>query len=186
MKLDSSNYILWKYQIISILRAYSFQRFVDGSNPCPPKYVVDDNDKVTEEENPAFHLWMSTDQALLTLINSTQSPSALALVVGQTTAQGTWIVLERRFTSISRANILNLKMELHNIMQDNDSIDAYMCRVKEIRDRLAAVGVHIDDEEILLVVLKGLSGDFDAISSAIRSRNDDLSFEDLHVLLHTE
>lgn len=34
VKLDHSNYMLWKFQITSTLSAYSFLDIVDGSYPC--------------------------------------------------------------------------------------------------------------------------------------------------------
>jgi hypothetical protein len=39
VKLDNSNFIVWKYQITSILEAYSLLEFIDGSLPCPEKFL---------------------------------------------------------------------------------------------------------------------------------------------------
>uniref|UniRef100_A0A2N9IHG4 CCHC-type domain-containing protein n=1 Tax=Fagus sylvatica TaxID=28930 RepID=A0A2N9IHG4_FAGSY len=63
---------------------------------------------------------------------------------------------------------------------------AYMQRVKTARDKLSAVGVQIDDEEMLHMVLKGLPKDYSSFNSAIRTRDDSLTFEKLSVLLQTE
>ncbi len=155
VKLDQSNYVLWKYQITSILKAYAILSFVDGTQLCPPQFVT--NSEGTLQENPLYQLWISRDQGLLTLINSTLSSTALSLVVGQTTAHGVWSILEKCYTSASHSNILNLKMDLHNIKKEtNDSVNTFQQKVKDARDCLAAVGVQIDNEEILHIVLKGL------------------------------
>ena len=115
------------------------------------------NSEGTLQENPLYQQWISRDQGLLTLINSTLSPTALYLVVGQTIAHGVWSILEKHYTSASRSNILNLKMDLHNIKKEtNDSVNTFLQKVKDARDRLAAMGVQIDNEEILHIVLKGL------------------------------
>uniref|UniRef100_A0A2N9I2N4 Retrotransposon Copia-like N-terminal domain-containing protein n=1 Tax=Fagus sylvatica TaxID=28930 RepID=A0A2N9I2N4_FAGSY len=145
VKLDHSNYVLWKYQITSILKAYSVLSFVDGTQQCPPEYLQNSNGSL--QENSLYQQWISRDQGLLTLINSTLSPTALSLVVGQTTAHG---------------------------------------KIKDTRDRLGAVGVQIDNEEILHIVLKGLPHEYHAFGTAIRTRNDATSFEDIHVLLTAE
>uniref|UniRef100_A0A2N9GJJ1 Retrovirus-related Pol polyprotein from transposon TNT 1-94-like beta-barrel domain-containing protein n=1 Tax=Fagus sylvatica TaxID=28930 RepID=A0A2N9GJJ1_FAGSY len=185
VKLDQSNYVLWKYQITSILKAYSVLGFVDGTHQCPPSFF--ENGEGTHQENPLYQQWISRDQGLLTLINSTLSPTALSLVVGQTTAHGVWSILEKRYTSASRSNILNLKMELHNIKKEStDSVNTYLQKIKEVRDRLGAVGVQVDNEEILHIVLKGLPYEYHALCTAIRTRNDATSFEDVHVLLTAE
>ena len=145
------------------------------------------NSEGTLQENPLYQQWISRDQGLLTLINSTLSPTALSLVVGQTTAHGVWSILEKRYTSASRSNILNLKMDLHNIKKEtNDSVNTFLQKVKDARDRLAAVGVQIDNKEILHIVLRGLPHEYHAFSIAIRTRNDATSFEDIHVLLIAE
>jgi hypothetical protein len=36
VKLDLNNYILWRYQITSILITYSMLEYVDGTFECPP------------------------------------------------------------------------------------------------------------------------------------------------------
>uniref|UniRef100_A0A2N9EHV2 Retrotransposon Copia-like N-terminal domain-containing protein n=1 Tax=Fagus sylvatica TaxID=28930 RepID=A0A2N9EHV2_FAGSY len=59
-------------------------------------------------------------------------------------------------------------------------------RIKSTRDKLFAVGVLVDNEELLHMVLKGLPKEFAPFASAIRTRDDTISFEKLSVLLQTE
>lgn len=59
-------------------------------------------------------------------------------------------------------------MELHGVtMKINDSIDSFLQRIKDSQDKLAMIDVHVDIEEILQVVLKGLSNEFNFIRVAI-------------------
>jgi hypothetical protein len=167
VKLDNTNYIVWKYQVTSILEAYSLLEFNDGSQPCPEKYLRDETESLTLNINAEYTKWMAHDKTLLTMLNATLSPSVLSMVVGQKSPRGVWVTLEKRFTSVNHSNILNLKMDLHGLMKNNDSIDFFLQRVKESRDKLEAVDVHISDEEILHVVLKGLPIEFHSIRSAI-------------------
>uniref|UniRef100_A0A2N9FNC2 Uncharacterized protein n=1 Tax=Fagus sylvatica TaxID=28930 RepID=A0A2N9FNC2_FAGSY len=62
----------------------------------------------------------------------------------------------------------------------------FLDRVKELRDKLSAVGVEVDDEELLHVVLKGLPPEYDAFCSAMRTKERSISCEELHVLLTSE
>ena len=55
-----------------------------------------------------------------------------------------------------------------------------------MRDKLLAVGVVIDDEELLHITLKGLPKDFNAFRSTIRTRNTKLSFDELSTMLNAE
>ena len=50
VKLDQTYFILWKYQITSVLRAYDLFGFIDGSNQCSANFVVDENGKFTNKE----------------------------------------------------------------------------------------------------------------------------------------
>uniref|UniRef100_A0A2N9H369 CCHC-type domain-containing protein n=1 Tax=Fagus sylvatica TaxID=28930 RepID=A0A2N9H369_FAGSY len=186
VKLDSSNFIVWKHQLSSILKAYSMIDFVDGTVPSPSRFLTDEEGNLTSEANPEFRLWNTRDQALLTLINSTLSPPVLSMVVGQNSAQAVWKTLEQRFTSTSRANVLNLKIELHNLKKGGESISSYLQKVKNTRDKLVAVGILIDNEELLHIILKGLPREYGPFCSAIRTRNEPISFEEIMVLLQTE
>ena len=105
------------------------------------------------------------------------------MVVGQNSALSVWKTLEHRFTSTSRANVLNLKIELHNLKKGSDSVSSYLQKVKNTRDKLIAVGTLIDNEEMLHIILKGLPREYGAFCSAIKTRNEPVSFEEIMVLL---
>ena len=108
------------------------------------------------------------------------------MVVGHNSAQEVWKTLEHRFTSTSRANVLNLKIELHNLKKGTESISSYLQKVKNTRDKLVAVGTLIDNEELLHIILKGLPREYSHSGSAIRTRNEPISFEEIMVLFQTE
>ena len=184
MKLDATNYVIWKYQILSIFECYSLLDMLDGTVSPPAQYLADVDDELSLNENLVYKQWKARDQALKTLINATLSPSAITLVIGQTTAQGVWQVLERRYTSLSRTHILSLKAELDRVKKSTTkTITVYLDRIKEIRDKLSSVGVIVDDEDLLHVVLKGLPPKYDPFCSAMRTRDRAISLEELHVLL---
>uniref|UniRef100_A0A2N9HHM9 CCHC-type domain-containing protein n=1 Tax=Fagus sylvatica TaxID=28930 RepID=A0A2N9HHM9_FAGSY len=187
VKLDATNYVIWKYQILSIFETYSLVDMLDGTVPPPEQYLADENGDLSLHENILYKQWKARDQALKTLINATLSPLAITLVIGQTTAQGVWQVLERRYTSLSRTHILSLKAELDRVKKSTtETITVYLDRVKEIRDKLGSVGVIVDDEDLLHTVLKGLPAEYDPFCSAMRTRDRAISCEELHVLLTSE
>lgn len=57
---------------------------------------------------------------------------------------------------------MNLKGELHNVSKGSDSVDGYLQKNKIIRDKLMAIGVLLNDEDILHVAIKGLPKKFSA------------------------
>nr|POF16809.1 hypothetical protein CFP56_73029 [Quercus suber] len=114
VKLDSSNYIVWKYQISMVLETYSMFELLDEIPIVPEKFLKDLSGNITPVLSPDYLIWKSKEKALLTFISSTLTPSVLAITVGCSSAQEVWKVLENRFFSISRSHVMNLKGELHN------------------------------------------------------------------------
>ena len=93
-------------------------------------------------------------------------PSKFSLVVGINNASEVWNTLEQRFTS--RANILNLKIELLCI-KGTDTINGFLQRIKAARAQLLAAGVKVYNEELLSIVLRGLPKEYAHLFSAIRT-----------------
>uniref|UniRef100_A0A2N9GMR9 Retrotransposon Copia-like N-terminal domain-containing protein n=1 Tax=Fagus sylvatica TaxID=28930 RepID=A0A2N9GMR9_FAGSY len=186
VKLDHTNYLMWKFQITRILDAYSLLDHLKDPTSCPSQFVLGHHGLEIQEVNPLHLQWKTKDKTLFSLISSTLSPSAISLVMGQTTASGIWRVILNRYTSISRSSIVNLKRELHSIKKNSDSVTQYLQKIKEARDKLVSVGVFIDDEEIPHIVLQGLPSDFHSFTSAMLTKNEAVRFEELHTLMKTE
>ena len=181
VKLDHSNFLTWKFQITHILEAYSLLEYVEGYNTCPPKFLADELGAITTQVNSVYSQWQARDKALMSLISATLSSSAHSLIIGQTSAFGMWNVLLKRYTSVSRSNILNLKKQLHDVKKNTDTVAQYLQRIKESKDRLAAVGTLVDDEDLLHIVLKGLPSEYESFSTAMLTKSEPVSFEELHV-----
>lgn len=119
VKLDNTNYIVWKHQINMVLETYSLFELLEEPQLIPDKYLKDLSGTYTTIMDPDFLIWKSKEKALL---SSTLSPSIFALTVGCTSAMDVWKVLENRFSSISWSHIMNLKGELHNLKKGADSV----------------------------------------------------------------
>ena len=159
---------------------------LDDSISAPDRFLKDSSGNFTAEINPAFIAWKNREQAMFTFLNSTLSPAILALTVGQKSARRVWKVLEKRFASVSRSHVMSLRNELNAIKKGVDSIDGYFQKIKQARDRLVAVSTFVDDEELLHIILDGLPSEYDSFSSAIRTRSDVLSVDELNVLFNAE
>ncbi|KAA8535282.1 hypothetical protein F0562_030285 [Nyssa sinensis] len=185
-RLDSSNYVAWKFQISSILKAHSLIGYIDGTYPCPNKFVQDERGAATAQINPEYQIWNTQDQALMTLLNATLSQTALSHVIGYSTSREAWLALERRFSASTRSNILQLKSALHNISKGKDSIDSYIQKIKRARDSLASVSVLIEDEDILIYVLNGLPQEYNAFKTSIRTKSENITLEEVYAMLKIE
>lgn len=95
----------------------------------------------------------------MTLINGTLSPEVLAYIVGCSTSQE--VCVEKHYSSSSGSNIVNLKSGLKSIIKKlEESIDSYVKRVKEIKDKLVNVSSCVNDEDLLIYVLNRLPTEY--------------------------
>ena len=129
VKLDHSNFLTWKFQITHILEAYSLLEYVEGSSSCPSKFLDSDQGITTAQIDLNYLQWIARDRALMSLISATLSPSAHSLIIGQSSAHGMWSILLKRYTSVSRSNIMNLKKQLHNVKKNTYSVSQYLQRI---------------------------------------------------------
>ena len=86
---------------------------VDGSDLCPPEFLVDAKGKKTL--NPEFTFWIKNDQYLISWINFTLSKDILSTVYGLDTSKQVWIALANRFASQSHFHIAHLKRQLQSL-----------------------------------------------------------------------
>ena len=171
---------------MTILEAYSLVEHIDGSISPPCPFLLDAQGNPTTAVNPSYQTWRIRDKALLSLINSTLTPQVFSLVVGITNALKVWNTLDQRFTSTSRANILNLKLELQSPKKGNESVNGFLQKIKIARDKLLVIGVVVDNEELICIVLRGLPKEFAHFCSTIRTRSDPISYEQLSIMLQSE
>lgn len=157
IRLDDGNFVRWSFQLQSVLEGEDLFCYLDGTYPCPPRFVITEDGRVTTEVTTASKQWNKTDKALIGLITATLSDEAVEYVVGSRTSREVWLSLQRRYSTISRASIMQLKTDLQTMKKGGDSIEKYLLRIKHARDQLTAVGVKISDEDIIVVTLSGLS-----------------------------
>lgn len=122
VSLENHNYLLWKPEFLPVLWANGLIGFVDGTNPCPPEFLNDADGNAAKEVNPSLSAWNQQDQNVLCWINATLSKGLLAHVVGLTSARS---ALKRRFASLSKSYIIQLKTQLQH--QERTTIHYRVC-----------------------------------------------------------
>ena len=120
VKLDYSNFIIWKHQIEVILETYFMIDAIDGFSMAPDQFLKDSSSNFTNEVNPAFLNWKNCEQALYTFFNSTLSSFVLALTVRQKSGRGVRKVLKKLFASVSRSSVMSLRNELNAVKKGEE------------------------------------------------------------------
>ncbi|KAB2616347.1 hypothetical protein D8674_022935 [Pyrus ussuriensis x Pyrus communis] len=128
IRLQDDNFAKWSFQFRSVLEGYDLFEYFDGTNVCPPKYVVSVESGVTKEITAAYHEWIKTDKALLSLLIATLGDEAIEYVVGSKTAHETWTQLTDRYAT-------------------------YLLRLKHLKDQLLAAGESISENDLIVAAL---------------------------------
>ena len=73
-----------------------------------------------------------------------------------------------------------------SLKKGSESMNTFFQRIKEIRDKLGAVIVCVDEEELIHLALEVLPPKYDAFCLAIQTKNDVVTLEELSTLLNAE
>lgn len=184
IKLDSTNYLLWKTQIRNALRANGFFDFLDGSNQAPAPYITDaSNNRVF---NPEYSKWCLIDSQLLSCLTATLSATTLPLVLGFDHSYQVWQSLESRFNSLTRTHVHEYKRRLYNITKTG-TMESYIDQIKGYANRLAAAGLPVSDDDLVFHTLNGLpEEEFRGFRTAIHTRGGTFIFDELVTMLNAK
>ena len=176
-RLDGKNWMTWRFQIRHLLLAKDFWGFVDGTETLA-------NDATAEQE-AAFR--KKSQKALSTIVMAV-SPSQLYLITSCDTPQQAWESLRNHFERDTLANKLLLKKKYFRMeMKETASAEAHLKDMKELTDKLAAVGAPIAEEDQVVTLLGSLPKKYSTLVRALEARRDDLSLSYVQeALLHEE
>ncbi|KAL5538074.1 hypothetical protein UlMin_043114 [Ulmus minor] len=180
VKLDRSNYVIWRSQIDNVIYANGFENFIEGLSVCPEKTVP-----TIGVINPEFVNWRRQDRLILSWIYSTLTPEVMAQIVGHTTSSSTWKALEKIFSSSSRARLMQLRLQLQTTKKTSISMIDFIMKIKSLCDNLAAIGEPVTNQDQIMNLLAGLGSDYNAVVTSISTRDNQLTLEDVHSLLLT-
>ncbi|KAF3795485.1 Retrovirus-related Pol polyprotein from transposon TNT 1-94 [Nymphaea thermarum] len=203
-KLNHSNYLTWKRQIVLFIKSHRLYGHIDGSTPAPPQYidcevkriVVADQGsgastgseirfeyETVTENNPAYEVWLAHDQSLVAYITSTLSEEVLGGVDDDLTALELWSTLATTYSQVSEARFLQLRRQFQDIKRGTRTVLEYLNEIKSVSDQLAAIGHPVSDKDKMQQALSGLGTKFDIFCTALEVLPILPSFEDLKAKL---
>ncbi|KAI4371295.1 hypothetical protein MLD38_019550 [Melastoma candidum] len=136
VKLDDTNYLVWKGQVMAAIIAAGFEDFISGSS-SPPAQFLDSGDLLM---NPDYKIWHRTDKAVMSLLFSALTSETLGQVVCCKTASEVWLTLKNRFESVSPSRVMNLKVQMQQLRKDGKTMQQYLSTLKNLVEQLAAIG----------------------------------------------
>ncbi|KAL5845588.1 hypothetical protein ACOSQ3_009112 [Xanthoceras sorbifolium] len=186
IKLDQTNFIYWKTQILPVVRAFDMEEFIFGPTKCPDKFVqITDSTsgEITLNYNDEYLNWKKIDQLLVSWLFSTLSPSVLGQVTRCVTACEVWSLLVQLYSRHSMARIMHIRSQLQNLKKGALSITEFAVKVKGIVDSLTAAGQIISIIDLVAYILGGLGQDFDPVIATITAKKEDNTLQEAQFLL---
>lgn len=180
VKLTSLNYVLWKTQMLPLLRGYNLDRHINKS------YVPPTPTLANSEPNPAYVVWFREDQIVMSWLNSSLSEALLSNSVGALSALEIWTRLEQSFAAGNAAQVRHLKHAIHHLERNTDSIEIYMQRAKNLSNQLLALNSPISNDDLVGAILDGLGPDYRPFVRSIEAKLQMPSYDELLGLLLTE
>ncbi|KAJ9555163.1 hypothetical protein OSB04_009777 [Centaurea solstitialis] len=176
IKLSSTNYLLWKKQILPLLAYQKLSGHIDGSIAKPPSTITTND---ATNPNPAYATWLDSDQRALILIQSSVSEEAMSEVLGLDDARSVWRALEAAYSHDSVERMQTLRDSLRTLQKGNSSVVDYGRKFKTICDQLSAIGHPVDDMDKSHWFLCGLGPSFETFSTTQRVVKPSPAFRDL-------
>ncbi|KAE8698983.1 hypothetical protein F3Y22_tig00110597pilonHSYRG01225 [Hibiscus syriacus] len=111
--LTDSNYLLWKQQVILIIRGLGLEGFLDDSMVVPAKLTL--NDASEQVVNPAYLCYVKQDSSLAYWLLSTISTNILPQLVGVESITAVWNAIPRLYSKLSTTKIMALHCRLRSM-----------------------------------------------------------------------
>lgn len=171
IKLKSNNYPAWHVQMNALFIGYDLTGFINGTKLCPAETDAD------------YNYWTRQDQLILHAIITSVDQSIITALGNVKTSKQAWDTLKKMFASKTRARIMHLKERLTRFTKGVSPISEYLHSIKAIADELAIINSPLDDVDLVIHTLNGLGSEYREIATAIRTRENPVSFDDLYDLL---
>ncbi|KAK6122801.1 hypothetical protein DH2020_043463 [Rehmannia glutinosa] len=169
-------------QVHTAIKGYGLEGFITGAAKAPASFIMDSE---TQEKviNPEFLLWQRQDHILASWILSSLSENILVLMVGLSSSNEIWCVLETNFASQSKAKTLQYKLQLQTTRKGNLSMREYLSKIKTCCDVLASTGNIISPTDQIMHILSGLGSEYDPVMVTITANMESYTIGDVQALL---
>eukprot|EP00731_Ephydatia_muelleri_P018948 Em0011g988a len=160
-KLDSSNWMTWKFQMKHLLLSKGLWGIVDGSERLAEDASVQQQAEFRKRAQTAFS----------TLVLSISS-SQLYLITSCEELAPAWVALRNHFERDTLVNKLMLKKQYFRMeMKEGSSIEAHIKAMKELTDKLAAIKAPISEEDQVVTLLGSLPSSYSTLVTALEARD---------------
>jgi uncharacterized membrane protein YgcG len=168
IRLDRTNFLLWKTQTIPNIAGQGYLGYLDGSLPAPPQTITTGTGKdAVTVPNPRYHDWWLIDQRVMGVLLGSMTEDVLAQMIGRTTSASVWRCLTSMFSAQGRASIRAYRRKLTTTRRNDMGAADYYHLMKGFADAMATVGAPLPDDELIDYILAGLGEKFASLQSSL-------------------
>jgi hypothetical protein len=161
------NFRSWKYRICLILEENDLTRFVKEE----VSELVNATEKERHQNDTIRDKRIIADSIKDHLIPHVSSKKTLREMLD---------TLNKLYEGKNINRKMNLRTQLKNTtMQKGESIQVHFSRISQFKEQLEAIGDTIDEDELLMMALNGLTRLWDAFIQMICARTEKLKFDSL-------
>ena len=162
-KLSGSNWLTWKFQMTHLLKAKKLWGYVDGTK------VLAEGANETQRED----FDDKSQRAFSSIVMAITTPQ-LYLVTSCETPKAAWDSLRNQFERQTLANKLYLKKKyFRKEMKEGTPMADHLKEMRELTDRLAAIGSPITEEDQVVSLLGSVPTSYAGLVTALEARVDD-------------
>jgi hypothetical protein len=161
------NFHAWKYRIALILEENDLARFIK-EDVLEPTYVAAKAKHQKDTVRAKRIIADSIKDYLIPQVASKKTPKEM------------FDALTRMYEGKNISRKMNLKTQLKNTrMQKGETIQEYFSRISQFMEQLEAIGDTLDEDELIMTTLNGLTTPWDAFIQTICARKEKLHFDSL-------
>lgn len=164
LKLDSSNHLLWKTQVESLIESQELLGFITGATKPAEATDNEDGGNASTADMAA---WTRTDRLIKAWITANLSDEALGTVVGLTTSFEVWTSLANTYAQNSEAREYELLLKLQEKKKDTTSLNDFIKEFKATCDSLNVIGKPVQDKKKVFTLLSGLGQRYESFTTAM-------------------
>jgi hypothetical protein len=139
----SANYRTWKFSMKMVLQARDLWEVVSG-------------EEVKPEAEKAGQAWDKKARKALAAIALALSAAEKEHIIDCTTPKAAWDILEKLYEGKGRNRKFMLLQELFRMSMEGGKMDSYLRAVREKMSELSTVGLKLEDDIKLAIILNGL------------------------------
>jgi hypothetical protein len=161
------NFCAWKYRITLILEENDLARFI--------------KENVLEPANATTQAKYQKDMVRAKrIIADSIKDHLISQVAPKNTPKETFDAITRLYEGRNINWKMNLRTQPKNTkMQKGETVHEYFSRISQFKEQLEAIGDTLDEDELIMAVVNGLTRPWDAFIQTICARKETLQFDSL-------